>query len=69
MEPAARYNEEPCHNVVRRGYCTVPRVVHIPVTLRRFDDKLGPRSKTGPFIPSERRLADMEILGIQGHDL
>ena len=37
-------------------------------TLRRFDDKHGLEPKTGPFIPTERRLADMEILEIQGHD-
>ena len=36
------------------------------VTLRRFDDKTMGRSKSGPFIPWERRLADMRILEIQG---
>ena len=42
------------------------RYVHLLVTLCRFDDKLALRSKPGPFIPCERRLVNMEILGIQG---
>ena len=33
------------------------RLVHIRSTLCRFDDKLALRSKLGPFIPCERRLA------------
>ena len=41
--------------------------VHL-VTLRRFDDKPTGEAKTGPFIPSQRRLANIEILEIQGHD-
>ena len=45
---------------VRGGIVTVPRVVH-PVTLCRFDHKPPRRPKTGPFIPTERRLANMEI--------
>ena len=47
---------------------TASRKGDILVTLCRFDDKLPCRSKTGPFIPCERRLADMEILEIQGRD-
>ena len=43
--------------------------VHFLVTLRRFDDKPAPRSYSGPFIPCERRLRDMEIPGIQGRDI
>ena len=38
------------------------------VTLCRFDDKRWPEPKMGPFIPCERRTANMEILEIQGHD-
>ena len=38
----------------------------ILVTLCRFDDKLGLVAYLGPFIPCERRLAHMEIPGIQG---
>ena len=44
------------------------QIVHIWVTLCRFDDKPWYGSYSGPFIPCQRRLADMEILGIQGRD-
>ena len=40
----------------------------ILATLCRFDSKHAPRSKLGPFIPWERRLAIIEILEIQGRD-
>ena len=39
---------------------------HYLVTLCRFDHNIGLRSKTGPFIPCERRLGELEILEIQG---
>ena len=45
---------------VRGGIVTVPSGVH-PVTLCRFDSKTCPRPKTGPFIPTQRRLAILEI--------
>ena len=38
----------------------------ILVTLCRFDDKPGPEGYLGPFIPCERRLAQLRILEIQG---
>ena len=38
------------------------------VTLCRFDDKPEVGSYSGPFIPCERRLDNMEISGIQGRD-
>ena len=44
------------------------RNVHILVTLCRFDSFGGLRSYPGPFIPWERRLAEMEYPGIQGRD-
>ena len=34
-------------------------------TLRRFDNKLWLEPKTGPLIPCERRLTNMEISEIQ----
>ena len=34
-------------------------------TLRHFDSKLRPKPKTGPLIPCERRLTEMEISEIQ----
>ena len=43
-------------------------MVHILVTLCHFDDKLASRSYSEPFIPCERRLADMEIWEFQGRD-
>ena len=43
--------------------------VYILVTLRRFDSKPSSKAKTGPFIPCERRLASLEISGIQGRDI
>ena len=52
---------------VRGGIVTVPRV-YITVTLCRFDSKLASGSKPGPFIPWQRRLANMEIWRIQGRD-
>ena len=54
--------------LMRAAAVTVPvdPYVHILVTLRRFDDKVGLRSNSGPFIPCERRLAIMEYLEIQG---
>ena len=58
-------NEERCCSAVPRGYCPSP-VMYILVTLCRFDDESMPEPKTGPFIPCERRHANMEILGIQG---
>ena len=39
------------------------------VTLCRFDDKYGPKALLGPFIPCERRLAQVRISGIQGRGL
>ena len=42
--------------------------VYILPTLCCFDDKYSRRPKTGPFIPCQRRLANMEILRIQGRD-
>ena len=68
-------NEERCHSVVPRGYCpcgsgspTPPRhrFRYILVTLCRFDHKPELGSYLGPFIPCERRLAQMRILEIQG---
>ena len=41
------------------GIVTVP-VVYILATLCRFDSKYPPGPKTGPFIPTERRLAILE---------
>ena len=38
-------------------------------TLCRFDDKLSLKPLLGPFIPWERRLAELEILEIQGRDI
>ena len=35
--------------------------VYILSTLRHFDSKLGSRVKTGPLIPCERRLLEIEI--------
>ena len=66
---AAREHEEQCCSAVLRGYVTVPGSsdVHVSVTLCRFDDKVASRSKSGPIIPCERRLAYLEILEIQGH--
>ena len=55
--------------MVVRGGIDRQRVVHIPVTLCRFDSKPASGSKPGPFIPSERRLAYIEISGIQGRDI
>ena len=50
------------------GYlATLSRVtsgVHL-ATLRRFDHKLGSPVKTGPLIPWERRLREMEISEFQ----
>ena len=43
-------------------------MVYILVTLCRFDHNPGSRSYSGPFIPTRRRLAYMEILEIQGRD-
>ena len=40
----------------------------ILVTLCRFDSIRACAVKTGPFIPCERRLSDMENLRIQGRD-
>ena len=60
-----------------RGYCDVrqlvavpgiPWLVHTLTTLCRFDHKTMAEPKTGPFIPSQRRLGYMEILEIQGRD-
>ena len=52
--------------LVRGGIRAVPvhpstRTCAHPVTLYRFDHKHGREPKTGPFIPSERRLAKSEI--------
>ena len=47
----------------------VPIHVHILVTLCRFDDKPWVHAVLGPFIPCERRLGNIEILGIQGRDI
>ena len=46
----------------------VPVMVHILVTLCRFDSKPGPHALLGPFIPCERRLAISLFLEIQGRD-
>ena len=55
--------------VVVRGGIVRPRSgVHL-VTLRRFDDKPARKAKPGPFIPCERRLANVLFLRIQGRDL
>ena len=35
--------------------------MYIRVTLRHFDNKVAGKAKTGPLIPWERRLAEMEI--------
>ena len=50
-----------------RQLVAVPKLyVHILATLCRFDDKHEGEPLLGPFIPSQRRLANMELLGIQG---
>ena len=54
---------DPCGSCDRTHPCTG---VHILATLCRFDHKLSLGSKTGPFIPCERRMLNMEILEIQG---
>ena len=56
-------NEERAGNASARGYWVRPRTcsgVQL-VTLCRFDHKLVPEPETGPFIPCERRLQNMEI--------
>ena len=35
------------------------------MTLRHFDSKVDPTAKTGPLIPCERRLPNMEIWEFQ----
>ena len=50
----------------RAGGRSRPHMVHVSVTLCRFDDKYRLEAYTGPFIPWERRLARTEIPGIQG---
>ena len=64
--------------MVQRGYCTVRQLVtvhrgtvisDILVALCRFDEFILLRSYLGPFIPCERRLADMGILRNQGRDI
>ena len=56
---------------VRGGIATLSRTRSMTflVTLCRFDHKVARKAKTGPFIPSERRLGHTEILEIQGRDL
>ena len=53
---------------VRGGIEAVPEHawVYILATLCRFDHFYSPGPKTGPFIPMERRLANMEYPEIQG---
>ena len=47
-----------------RPFRVMSRCAHLS-TLRHFDTKLVPGSKTGPLIPCERRLGKMEISEIQ----
>ena len=82
VEASSRINEEHmtnkqlaavmCGGIDPCGSCSRPRAclsVYILVTLCRFDHKLVSRSYSGPFIPSERRHGQMEILRIQGRDI
>ena len=67
MVPRAESDEESA-TVLPRGYLTtISRVtcgVHL-ATLRHFDTKVRGMVKTGPLIPWQRRLADMEISEFQ----
>ena len=50
--------------MVRGGICA-HGVVYILATLRRFDSKVQGTGQNSPFIPCERRLAEMEISEFQ----
>ena len=75
--PATGSMRSTCSNAVRAGVLIRAvagnrprgRWVYILVTLCRFDSIWASGLYLGPFIPCERRLALMEIPGIQGRDI
>ena len=61
-----------CGGIAPCGSCSRPQAhpdMYILVTLCRFDQFYHGEPNSGPFIPTQRRLANMEYLEIQGHDI